>query len=119
MEVMVSEKDLCGARYKVIAPMRSFFSPFNGIQPETVITLTGEFLIKVSQRARFGGSLTPTCSMKIGIKWGRNMKGIDWVTETRFKRFTVTEPESPSTPSPKKAVEEIKRLSYSTPRRRR
>ncbi|MBI2639937.1 MAG: hypothetical protein HYW90_03580 [Candidatus Sungbacteria bacterium] len=119
MELIAVNESFRNSRFKVTIPMRSFFSPARGILPGTVIILTGEFLIKISRKFRFNGTAIPSCSMKVGIRWGKNMKGTDWVTETRLKRCAIPTPEPPGTFPPSKAIEEIKRLSFSTPRRRR
>lgn len=119
VELITTNENFHNSRFKVTIPMRSFFSPIKGIRPGTIITLTGEFSINISEKFRFDGTVVPSCSMKVGVRWSKNMKGTDWVTETRFKRCAIPAPEPPSGPPPSKAVEEIRRLSFSTPRRRR
>ncbi len=111
---------LRGLRYKILKPTRSFFSPIKGIPPETVITLTGDIRIEVSLIVRYG-RFVPAVTAYIGVQWGKNLKGTDWIKAARFQRNAELFTESFAWSSPTKkrvdAAKELKRLSYSTRRR--
>lgn len=80
---------ICGLRYQIIKPPKSFFSPLKGIPENTVITLTGDIRLEIRMKQTFSGTLVPHITPYIGVSWGKNMKGTDWVTFTRFHRGAV------------------------------
>ena len=111
-----------GLKYQLAVPYRSFFSPINGIPAGTIITLTGEILIKIFSQP-FPPGVLPRPLLEVGITWGKNMKGTDWISphvlDGHIARPIVDDPILSKAQRVNAALFEIKKDSVHIPRRRR